>query len=100
VLLWILLIASKLVLAGIASSAGASAGGGTNSLLLSLGVSQLAEAAIVGPRALFTGVPCAASRQGSDRRQRGPVASNAPVATQVIGVDPAQQQPPERPQAG
>ncbi len=59
VALWIALIASKLVLAGIASSQHAQAGGGTNSLLLSLGLSLLAEAAIVGPRALSTGLPFA-----------------------------------------
>ena len=96
VLLWILLIASKLVLAGAASSAGASAGGGTNSLLLSLGVSLLAEAAIVGPRALSTGVPFATRRQGSDRRRYAPVTPSAPVASQIVSVDPTQEQPEHR----
>jgi uncharacterized membrane protein len=57
--LWIVLASAKLVLTLIASAAGASAGGGTNSLLLSLGVSLLAEAAIVAPRALSTGIPFA-----------------------------------------
>ena len=41
---------------GLPAIAGASEGGGTNSLLLTLGVSLLAEAAIVAPRALGTGV--------------------------------------------
>ncbi len=66
VALWIALITTKLVLVAIASAAGASAGGGTNSLLLSLGVSLLAEAAIVGPRALSTGLPFATKHEESD----------------------------------
>jgi hypothetical protein len=71
--LWIALIAAKIVLLAIASSAGASAGGGTNGLLLSLGVSLLAEAAIVGPRAMSTGMPFATSHKDSDgyRTDRG-----------------------------
>ena len=63
--LWIALIATKLVLTVIASGAGASKGGGTNSLLLSLGVSLLAEAAIVAPRALSSGVPFAVDHKGA-----------------------------------
>jgi hypothetical protein len=66
VALWIALIAAKVVLLAIAGSAGASAGGGTNSLLLSLGISLLAEAAVVGPRAMATGVPFAARRPQRD----------------------------------
>jgi hypothetical protein len=54
--LWLALIAAKLILMVIAGAAGASAGGGTSTLLLSLGISMLCEAAIVGPRALSTGV--------------------------------------------
>ena len=54
---WVTLVAAKLVLAGIASVAGASAGGGTHGLLLSLGASLIAEAAVVGPRALSSGLP-------------------------------------------
>lgn len=61
VVLWISLIAAKLALIAVAAAAGASAGGGTSSLLLTLGISLLAEAAIVGPRALSTGLPFAAS---------------------------------------
>jgi hypothetical protein len=60
--LWLVLIGSKLALAVVAHGAGASAGAGTSTLLLSLGVSLLAEAAIVAPRALSTGVPFAVDR--------------------------------------
>lgn len=63
--LWITLIAAKLILMVIAGAAHASAGGGTSSLLLALGVSLLAEAAIVGPRALSTGLPFAADHENS-----------------------------------
>ena len=57
VVAWVTLVAAKLVLAGIASAAGASAGGGTHGLLLSLGASLIAEAAVVGSRALSSGLP-------------------------------------------
>jgi hypothetical protein len=57
VVAWVTLVVTKLVLAGIAFAAGASAGGGTHSLLLSLGASLIAEAAVVGPRARSTGLP-------------------------------------------
>lgn len=78
--LWIALIVAKLALLALASSAGASAGGGTNSLLLSLGVSLLAEAAIVAPRAMSTGLPFATAARTTDsprternRARRGPI---------------------------
>jgi hypothetical protein len=70
--LWIALIAIKLILIAIASAAGASAGSGTSTLLLTLGVSLLAEAAIVGPRAVSTGVPFATGHQGSGGGRSGP----------------------------
>jgi len=54
--LWVALIVTKVFLLAAASAAGASAGGGTNSLLVSLGASLLAEAAVVGPRALVAEV--------------------------------------------
>jgi hypothetical protein len=91
VALWITLIAAKLILLVIAGAAHASAGGGTNSLLLALGVSLLAEAAIVGPRALSTGLPFAAGHQDSGRP--GPV---PPVARQRI---PTTTWPPQEPAA-
>jgi len=75
--LWLVLIATKLVLAAVAHGAGASAGAGTHTLLLSLGVSLLAEAAIVAPRALSTGVPFAIDRD--DRRIQRPIDPQQPV---------------------
>jgi hypothetical protein len=79
VALWIALIAAKLILIGIASAAGASAGSGTSTLLLTLGVSLLAEAAIVAPRAASTGLPLAAGRRDSDGRRSGPSRPSAPT---------------------
>jgi hypothetical protein len=99
VLLWILLIASKLVLAGVASAAGASAGAGTNGLLLSLGVSLLAEAAIVGPRALSTGLPFATNRQRSDGDRYRSISSSPPV-TRSVDVVPPKQRPIATPMGG
>lgn len=77
--LWIALIATKIVLMGVAGATGAAAGGGTNSLLVSLGASLLAEAAIVGPRALSTGVPFAADRKRSDADRRGRHGQDGPA---------------------
>lgn len=89
VALWIALIAAKLVLAAIAGAAGASGGGGTNSLLLTLGVSLLAEAAVVGPRALSTGVPFAADQKKSDGHR--PRRASSPSFTEdVYEVTPPQ----------
>jgi hypothetical protein len=89
VALWLALIAAKLVLAAIAAATGASAGGGTNTLLLTLGVSLLAEAAIVGPRALSTGVPFAADRKSSGSRRAGQVRTGSSVAERVDDVGPS-----------
>ena len=77
----------------IAGAAGASAGGGTSSLLLSLGVSLLAEAAIVGPRALSTGLPFAADHQDSGSGRPGPSRSRRSPASHFPGMTP----PPQRP---
>jgi hypothetical protein len=68
VALWISLIGAKIVLTVIAHAAGGggAAGAGTNSLLLALGLSLLAEAAVIAPRALSTGLPFAT---GHDRRE-------------------------------
>jgi hypothetical protein len=84
--LWLALIAAKLIVTVIAGAAGASVGGGTSTLLLSLGVSMLSEAAIVAPRALSTGLPFAASSKKSDGRQptivrSGPLVTSPPLAT-------------------
>jgi hypothetical protein len=92
--LWIVLIASKLLLAGVASAAGASAGGGTNTLFLSLGVSLLAEAAIVRSRALSTGVPLATSPETA--LPEAPSAPAQPVhssLTALAGVAATRERP-------
>ena len=69
--LWITLIAARLILIAIAAAAHASAGAGTSTLLLTLGVSLLAETAIVAPRALSTGLPFAADRKDSGNGRHG-----------------------------
>jgi hypothetical protein len=81
VVLWIALIATKLILIGVASSAGASAGGGANTLLLTLGFSLLAEAATVGPRAVAAGMPVATTHavSGRDRLAYPEVAAPLPI---------------------
>jgi hypothetical protein len=91
--LWITLIAAKLILMVIAGAAHASAGGGTSSLLLALGVSLLAEAAIVGPRALSTGLPFAADHEKSGSGRPGPSRARPSSASRF----PAMAPPAERP---
>ena len=91
VALWITLIAARLIVMVIAGAAHASAGGGTSSLLLTLGLSLLAEAAIVAPRALSTGLPLAAGHQDSGRP--GPARSGPSPASGFPGMTP----PPQRP---
>jgi hypothetical protein len=86
--LWVALIASKLILTLIANSAGASAGGGTNSLLLSLGVSLLCEAAIVAPRALSTGLPFATDHEEPGDDRSGPARSRPSLTNRFLDVTP------------
>jgi hypothetical protein len=83
--LWIALIATKLILTVVANGAGASAGGGTKSLLLSLGVSLLAEAAMVAPRALSTGLPFATDHEGSDGDRSGKASSRPSLSDRFLG---------------
>ena len=70
VLLWGVLIASKLLLALVAHLMGAAGAVGTEGLMLSLGLSLLGEAALVAPRALSTGVPFASERSRAGRTRR------------------------------
>jgi len=91
VALWIALIATKLVVAVIAGAAGASAGGGTNTLLLTLGASLLAEAAIVAPRALSSGVPFAVDHKESESECSSPPRSNPSLANRFLDVAPPQE---------
>jgi FtsH-binding integral membrane protein len=67
VALWGVLIASKLVLASVAHLVGAKGATGTASLMFSLGVSLLGEAAMVAARALSTGVSFAPDRSHTSR---------------------------------
>ena len=94
--LWITLIAAKLIVLVIASAAGASAGGGTSSLLLCLGVSLLAEAAIVGPRARSTGLPFATDHEDSDGDRSGPSRSRPSLTTRSLVMAPPQERPASR----
>jgi hypothetical protein len=91
VMLWIALIAAKIVLTVIAHGAGGAAGAGTNSLLIAFGLSLLAEAAVVAPRALSTGLPFATGQarhedrrppraQPREPRDEGLVGATAPTA--------------------
>jgi hypothetical protein len=92
VALWIVLILIKVVLLAVASAVGAQAGGGTNTLLITLGASLLAEAAVVGPRALSTGLPFAADRKDEDAKHSGPSRTRSSLASGFVDLAP----PPER----
>lgn len=91
VVLWASLIVTKVVLMGVASAFHASAGGGTNSLLVTLGASLVAEAAVVGPRALSTGLPFAAEQKDRDDKRASRRQSSH--AEHRFDVPPARQRP-------
>lgn len=78
VALWIALIVARIVLTVIAHGAGGAAGAGTNSLMLTLGLSLLAEAAVIAPRALSTGLPLAPS-QGRRESRPAPQLADEPA---------------------
>ena len=95
--LWVALIVTKVVLVGAAGAAHASAGGGTNSLLVSLGASLLAEAAVVGP-GLSTGLPFAAKGKDRDANRPGrsqPSPAETPVYTPLPPGRPSSSWPDE-----
>jgi hypothetical protein len=91
VTLWIVLIAIKVVLLAVASVTGAQAGGGTNTLLVTLGASLLAEAAVVGPRALSTGLPFAADQKDQDERHSRDTRPRSSLAERLIDLAPPPQ---------
>lgn len=96
VALWVALIVIKVTLVAVASATGAQAGGGTNSLLLTLGASLLAEAAVVGPRALSTGLPFAADQKDQDDKRSGKDRSRSSPAQRLVALAPPLQ-PGNRP---
>jgi hypothetical protein len=62
--LWAALIASRLVISGIAHVDGAHVAAGTSAILLVLGLNRLAQAAVVVPRAIAAGIPFAPEKDG------------------------------------
>jgi hypothetical protein len=63
--LWLLLVASRVVLTLIAHGAGAEVAGSSSTILLMLGISRLGQAAVVLPRAMFAGIPFAPEKDGT-----------------------------------
>jgi hypothetical protein len=63
--LWGGLVASRLVMTGIAAGMGAHVAASTAPILLMLGVNRLGQAAVVVPRALASGIPFAPEKNGS-----------------------------------
>jgi hypothetical protein len=63
--LWGALIASRLVIEGIAHATGAQAAAGTAAILLVLGLNRVAQALVVVPRAITAGIPFAPEKDGA-----------------------------------
>jgi hypothetical protein len=63
--LWVALIASRIVVIGIAHSLGADVAASSSAIFLSLGVNRLAQAGIVTSRALAAGIPFAPEKNGT-----------------------------------
>jgi hypothetical protein len=64
-LLWGGLIASRLVIAGIAHAADAHVAAGTTVILLTLGLNRVAQALVIVPRAIAAGIPFAPEKDGT-----------------------------------
>jgi hypothetical protein len=62
--LWGGLIASRLLITGIADVSGAHVAAGTAAILLMLGLNRVAQAAVVVPRAIAAGIPFAPEKDG------------------------------------
>jgi hypothetical protein len=77
--LWVALIVSRLVVIGVAAAVGAKAASSPDSVLLTLGVNRLAQAAVIAARAMTAGVPFSAEKDGKTllpglfRHEPGPV---------------------------
>ena len=63
--LWAGLIASRVIVAAIASASGAQVASSTAPILFLLGVNRLAQAASIAPRAFRAGIPFAPEKDGS-----------------------------------
>lgn len=63
--LWGGLIASRLLVIGIAHAAGAPVAAGTAAILLMLGLNRAAQALVVVPRAIAAGIPFAPEKDGT-----------------------------------
>jgi len=64
-LLWGGLIASRLVITGIAHAADAHVAAGTTAILLTLGLNRVAQALVIVPRAIAAGIPFAPEKDGT-----------------------------------
>ena len=63
--LWGGLIASRVVVSGIAGVSGAHVAAGTGAILLTLGLNRAAQALVVGSRAVAAGIPFAPEKDGT-----------------------------------
>jgi hypothetical protein len=63
--LWAGLLASRLVVTGVAHASGAHVAAGTTAILLMLGLNRAAQAVVVVPRAIRAGIPFAPEKDGS-----------------------------------
>ncbi|HXO10395.1 MAG TPA: hypothetical protein VN880_20295 [Solirubrobacteraceae bacterium] len=63
--LWAGLLASRLVVTGVAHASGAHVAAGTTAILLMLGLNRAAQALVVVPRAIRAGIPFAPEKDGS-----------------------------------
>jgi hypothetical protein len=62
--LWAALIASRLIVGGVAHASGAHVASGTTAILLTLGLNRIAQAAVIVPRAIAAGIPFAPEKDG------------------------------------
>lgn len=63
--LWAGLIASRLVISGVAHASGAHVAAASGAILLTLGLNRAAQALVVAPRAIAAGIPFAPEKDGT-----------------------------------
>jgi hypothetical protein len=63
--LWGALIASRLIVTGIGHAAGAHVAAGSTAILLTLGLNRAAQALVIVPRAITSGIPFAPEKNGT-----------------------------------
>jgi hypothetical protein len=95
--LWVALVLSRVVIDVIGSGMGAHLAASTTPILMILGINRLAQAAVVGPRAIGAGIPFSPERNGST--MLGGMFDTATAAGTGAGYSPQGPTPADAPRS-